>query len=76
MSLNVLKKSGLKDKYYYQAIELLVQPEPDNESKLRELLRENLQSLHKSKAAALGRPAASSRPGTPIPPHVLCAPFV
>ena len=73
MSLNVVKKGVLgKDKFFYQAIELLLQPEDrdagdESEAKLREMLKENLQAQHKHKASAgPGRPAtaAASRPGT------------
>lgn len=76
MSLNVVKKGVLgKDKFFYQAIELLLQPEDrdagdESEAKLREMLKENLQAQHKHKASAgPGRPAtaAASRPGQEKP---------
>jgi hypothetical protein len=82
MSLNVVKKGVLgKDKFFYQAIELLLQPEDrdagdESEAKLREMLKENLQAQHKHKASAgPGRPAtaAASRPGT-YPSHKILVP--
>lgn len=69
MSLNLVKKGSLKDRFFYQAIELLLQTDDEGESeaKLREMLKENLQARHK---AARGPTSSSARSGQrPSRPH-------